>query len=188
MGNGKRASVEFQADGDCGRVARTGGEGHVGLRVLKVRAEVYCNAKSRAILKPLGDGTDGAVWKTDQHTAVKISVDVANHVRELECYERLKERHVDSINGFSVPQLIGFDNDLLAIEMTIVSPPFLLDFGKASLDKKPDYAIDPHIMEDWNTDQAELWEDDWPTVRRLVYALQRYGIYYYDINKNNIRF
>jgi hypothetical protein len=125
---------------------------------------------------------------TDRHTAVKVSFHSTNHVRERDCYERLLEENVASVNGFNIPQLVNYDDKLLVVEMTIVAPPYLLDFGKASLDRKPDYARDPLIMEDWNNDQAELWEDDWPTVRKLVYALQRYGIYYYDLNKNNIRF
>jgi len=34
-----------------------------------------------------------------------------------------------------IPKLIGYDDDLLTIEMTIVSPPFCLDSAGAYLDR-----------------------------------------------------
>ncbi len=54
-------------------------------------------------------------------------------------YLRLRELQVESIRGHAVPQLLHFDDEFLAIEMTIVSPPFCLDFGGAYLDRPPDF-------------------------------------------------
>lgn len=95
---------------------------------------------------------------------------------------------MQTVNGLNVPQLIGFDDDLCAIEMTIVKPPFLLDFGKAYLDEPAPYYADPDIMQEWQDKNAEEWEDRWPQVRKAFYALQRYGIYHYDLNTKNVQF
>lgn len=78
------------------------------------------------------------------------------------------------------------DDDLLVIEMDIVSPPFLLDFGKCYLDRKPDYS--PEVWEDWQRDHEEMWEGRWKLVRRLVWQLEKYGIYHIDPRPGNIRF
>jgi hypothetical protein len=37
------------------------------------------------------------------------------------------------MHGFAIPELIEVDRPLMAIEMTLVRPPFLLDFGKVYL-------------------------------------------------------
>jgi len=41
----------------------------------------------------------------------------------------LRQLYYFPILGFHVPQLLGADDELMAIEMTIVSPPYLLDFA-----------------------------------------------------------
>jgi hypothetical protein len=57
-----------------------------------------------------------------------------------------------------VPQLVHYDDELLAIEMTIVSPPFCLDFGGAYLDRPPDYS--PEVWADWEAEKSDLFEDN----------------------------
>ncbi|WP_145077639.1 hypothetical protein [Aureliella helgolandensis] len=47
-----------------------------------------------------------------------------------------------AIRGFNFPQLIDWSDELMVIEMTIVKPPFILDFGKSSLYFKPEYRSD----------------------------------------------
>ena len=59
-----------------------------------------------------------------------------------------------SIHGFAVPRLIDFDNELLAIEMDVIQPPRILDFGKVTLDRAPDFS--EQTMADWREQQAEL--------------------------------
>jgi hypothetical protein len=44
--------------------------------------------------------------------------------------------------GFNVPQLIGFDDELHVIEMTVVKRPFVLDFAAAYLDVRPEFPED----------------------------------------------
>ena len=55
-------------------------------------------------------------------------------------YQRLAEKKVRSINGLAVPGLMGYDVELLAIEMEVVHPPYLLDFGKAYIDEPSPYS------------------------------------------------
>src|SRR4051812_11316294 len=46
---------------------------------------------------------------------------------------------VTKVHRFAVPKLISWDDDLLIVEIQVVSPPFILDFGKAYLDHPPDF-------------------------------------------------
>jgi hypothetical protein len=90
------------------------------------------------------------------------------------------------LRGFAVPELVDFDDDLLVVEMTIVSPPFLLDFGKVHLDRRPEFSAE--TIAEWRESMKELFEDRWPEVRLLLAALERYGIYYLDAKPGNIMF
>lgn len=47
--------------------------------------------------------------------------------------------------------------------MDIVSPPFLLDFGKAYLDVPPDYS--PEAIADWEAERREIFGDRWVQVQ-----------------------
>jgi hypothetical protein len=51
-----------------------------------------------------------------------------------------------------MPELMGFNDDLSVIEMRIVTPPFILDFAKAWLDRPADFT--PEQMEDWDQEGA----------------------------------
>jgi hypothetical protein len=149
------------------------------------RAELYALRKQRSILDPpLGGGTDGTVWETTRKTALKILRQPEVYAVEVECYKRFLARNVTSIHGFAVPRLIDFDNELLAIEMDVIQPPRILDFGKVTLDRAPDFS--EQTMADWREQQAELWEDHWPTIQRILAALRVMGIYYSDPNPYNI--
>jgi hypothetical protein len=135
---------------------------------------------------PLGDGEDGSVWKSSRKTAVKALERERNYGIELECYQRFKENKITTIQGFSVPQLIGFDDKLWIIEMGIVTAPYILDFAKSWLDRPADYTDE--TLSDWDAQGSELFEDRWPQVRSLLTSLKRFGIYYYDAKPGNIRF
>ena len=73
--------------------------------------------------------------------------------RERRVYERLREAHVLRISGFHVPQLVRFNDELMAIEMTIVTPPFVLDFAGAYLNSPP--AFSDQIWADWEAAKRE---------------------------------
>jgi hypothetical protein len=85
-----------------------------------------------------------------------------------------------------VPQLISHDDEFLAIEMTIVSPPFCLDFGGAYLDRPPDYS--PEVWDDWRKMKSEAFEENWPTVQNILAEFESLGIYIADVNPGNIKF
>ncbi len=135
---------------------------------------------------PLGHGTDGSVWRTGNKTAVKALEHPKNYTTELTCYQRFASNRVTNIQGFSIPQLIGHDDRLLVIEMRIVTAPYILDFAKAYLDRRPDYP--EATWNDWEAEGIERFEDRWPQVKSLIWGLQKYGIYYYDAKPANIAF
>lgn len=65
-----------------------------------------------------------------------------NYENELGCYQILGQHQVTEVQGFNIPQLLGWSDELLVIEMTIVKPPFILDFGKSYLFFPPEYPSD----------------------------------------------
>ena len=69
--------------------------------------------------------------RSDRLTAVKFFDRVDRFARELEVYHVLSARGTSQIAGHAVPELIGADEDLLAIEISIVERPFVLDFAGA---------------------------------------------------------
>lgn len=71
--------------------------------------------------------------------------------------------------------------------MTIVSPPCILDFGKAYVDSPPDYS--PEALAEAEAAERELFsEGEWQQVRLVRAALRRYGICYFDARPSNIMF
>jgi hypothetical protein len=127
---------------------------------------------------PLGSGTDGSVWQTERMTAVKAFLRSPNYSQELNCYKRLEAAHVSRIGKFAVPELVGCSDELLVIEMTLVSPPFIIDFAKSYLDKPPDFS--PEVLADEEERNREVFEDRWRDVKALLWALRQHGIYYMD--------
>jgi hypothetical protein len=86
----------------------------------------------------------------------------------------------------AVPRLIESDDGLLVIEMSIVSAPYLIDFGKAYLDSEPD-----HSAETWaehHQEQREIWEDKYNEVQAVLWALRQLGIFYRDAKPGNLMF
>ena len=135
---------------------------------------------------PLGRGTDGSVWKTYRASAVKALQRERNYRIELECYQRFYDHDVNNLQGFSVPKLIGWNDELSIIEIGIVTPPFIIDFAKSWLDRPPEFSDEQ--WEDWHREGEERFEARWPTVLGLLAALKQYGIYYYDAKPSNIMF
>ncbi len=54
---------------------------------------------------------------------------------------------MDRIGRFVIPRLHKADPGLLIIEMSVVRPPFLIDFGKATVDDNQGWA--PDLMSMW---------------------------------------
>ena len=110
----------------------------------------------------------------------------SNYGRERNVYLRLRRLGVWAIGECQVPRLVDFDDEFWVIEMTLVSPPFVLDFGGAYLDQRPDYSAE--TLAEWEAARSDLFEEDWPRVQAIRAALAGFGIYYYDAHPGNIRF
>ena len=152
------------------------------------RALEFCRSIGKTLARPLGAGTDGTVWQIVENTAIKVFERPENYRDELTCYLRFQSARVKSINGFAVPRLRAYEDSLLAIEMSIVEPPYLLDFGKVYIDRPPPYYHDKTIRRIALEERQELFEDRWQVVEGLLFELEKLGIYYVDAKPGNIRF
>jgi len=85
-----------------------------------------------------------------------------------------------------VPQLLGFDDELWVIEMTVVARPFVLDFAGAYLDFPPDFSEE--VLADWQAEKHEQFGSRWPEVQAILRALEGYGVYMVDVNPGNVSF
>jgi len=137
---------------------------------LEALIETYCNKRCLIVDSCLGVGTQGSVFsvctpKGIRH-AVKFHEREVAYIRERDIYFRLKELDLNDVGGHEIPQLVAYDNELLAIEMTIVSPPFCLDFGGAYLDHRPDYS--PEVWADWRKEKSAAFESNWPVVEKII--------------------
>ena len=106
----------------------------------------------------LGYGSDGSVWHSSRRTAVKAIYHRKNYDHELECYRRLKAAGIRHVGMFDVPFLEDFDDDVLVIEISVVQPPYLLDFGKVYLDQEPTHLYDEQMMVDARRVARTLWQ------------------------------
>jgi hypothetical protein len=71
--------------------------------------------------------------------------------------------------------------------MEIVSPPYLLDFGKAYFNCRAPY--DAAQLDAWYQEMRELWEDDYGRACDLVSVLwSQFRIHYLDVKPGNVRF
>ena len=149
----------------------------------------YCEISgSKLVLNPaLGHGTDGSVWRTSKGTAVKSLFLEKNYRDELECYLRLKSAGVSEILGLAVPTFEDSCDHLLTLEMSIVQPPYLLDFGKVYIDRNPPTIAINNLWQ-WHAEVRDLFEADASRVYSVLNYLKRFGIYYVDPKPANIRF
>ena len=153
---------------------------------LMATAVDYAQQRGRLLMRFLGDGNDGAVWESDQQTAIKALERRDSYVRERDAYLRLQERSIVDLQGFAVPILVDFDDTKQIVEMTVVFPPCILDFAKAYVDRPPDFSAE--VLRDWREETADLFDTDWESVQNLLDALQSLGIFYFDAKPGNIRF
>jgi hypothetical protein len=154
---------------------------------LPTRKALYAQSTNNTLENRLGYGFDGEVWQTSQGFAVKFFDRYPGYCMERDVYERLTEHSVSKIAGHTVPQFIGFNNDLWLVEMSIVKPPFLLDFAKCTIDFEPDFS--PEVMEEAREKWREIFGPRWPDVQNMMNILEhKYGIYMLDPNPRNIMF
>lgn len=137
----------------------------------------------------LGDGKDGIVLVHHLSSAVKFLYDRDNYNRELRAYRALRDAGVDQILDHNVPRLIRNDDGLLAIEMTVVTPPFLLDFASAYTEEEVQWlGFTAEIWAEREAHWAEVFGDCWPDVAAIREAfLRTAGLHLLDLSPNNIR-
>ncbi len=148
------------------------------------RANLYAESRNLTITEQLGGGFDGVVLATQQKTAIKSLNFSALYEQEIAVYHRLAQHKVSNVYGFQVPRLISFDNKTWTFEMSIVSPPFVLDFAGARLDRKPVY--DRQVEREWWKEKEEQFENNWRAVRTMRWKFELLGIYLMDVHPGNV--
>ena len=88
------------------------------------------------------------------------------------------------MQGAQISELIDFDDELWIVEMKTVSPPFVLDFAGAYLDKAPHWPDD--VLLEWQQEKEDQFGADWDRVRMIMATLSRYGIHLADVKPGNI--
>ena len=161
-------------------------------RDLTQAAHEYASRNCLEVRETLGAGIHGLVQVVQGGaalggTALKVFHGEEFFQRELAVYERLKAARVREILGFAVPQLIRADHELLAVEMTVVERPFVLDFAGAYLDNAEPW-FDDEVWETWEADKREKFGPRWPEVQAVLAALEGYGIHMLDVNPGNVAF
>jgi hypothetical protein len=152
-------------------------------------AQAYASQHQLELAERLGFGIHGiifvAVSKIESgRTAIKVHREYEPYFRERMVYERLKRAGITEILDFDVPQFIRADDDLLVIEMSIVSRPFVLDFAGAYLDAPPDFSDE--IWAEWEDGKREQFDVHWPMVQAVLAALEALDIHMVDVSPSNI--
>jgi hypothetical protein len=154
-------------------------------------SRAYAARRQLEIAEPLGSGKDGVVLVTKHKVkaagvAIKVLRFDESYLREKQVYERLTKLEVSKVVGFNVPRLLGSDDGLRVLEMTIVKRPFVLDFAGAYLDARPEFSEE--VWAEWEVEKREQFEAQWPQVRRVLDEFEGMGIYLLDVSPGNIAF
>lgn len=150
---------------------------------LDERRTAYCESRRIQTLDLIGFGLDGFVWKTDRASVVKVCRHTNLFDRELAVYQRLAQHGLKQLQGFTIPQLLDEDAERWVLELSLVAPPFVLDFAAASLDRAPAEMT----SDEWLAEKQRMFGLDWPDVQRLLDGLRLYGIHFPDVHMGNIR-
>jgi hypothetical protein len=154
---------------------------------LAIRADQYVRRfNARREGKPW-TGKDGHVWRTSRPSALKIHERQESYRAERDAYIRLRDLQIRNLDGFSIPEMYGYDDGLLAIDMEIVFPPFIVDFASAHLDFPPDLIEDEgHTLFDLIRERFDDRADD--VIALFGEFAARAGIYLSDPHAGNIKF
>lgn len=151
------------------------------------RANLYLQ-RHRITGAEFDSGTQGHIWRTDRQTALKVHIYQESYLTEAEAYMRLHDRSIRESEGFTIPRMYSRDDGLLAIEMQIVFPPFILDFASARFDSRPD------LIEDEGHTLHDRIRDRFGSARAAKVIdicddlAARAGIYLLDPHPGNIKF
>lgn len=142
------------------------------------------------LIDRLGDGKDGNVFKASSERAVKFLISDELYCRELRAYQILRQRNIARINGFGIPRLARHDDPLRATEMSIVQPPFLLDFASAyTIEEYNRFEFSEDVLAETEAKHSEMFGERWQEVMDLCNAFTRYtGLILLDLSLNNLRF
>jgi hypothetical protein len=147
----------------------------------------YVSQRGLLIEGVLGAGKDGTVYDTNLETAVKLHSVAENYRRERDVYLRLLDREITWVCGLKVPVLRNYDDNLLIIEMTTVTPPYLLDFASAWLDTPPDFSRE--VINEWHQRLRESFGARFPDIMNVLETLANApGVYMLDIHPHNVKF
>jgi len=86
-------------------------------------------------------------------TAVKVREGEKFYRREKTVYHWLDIEEITSIRGATVPMMYSFDDQLWTLKLSLVKPPYVLDFAGAYLHQPPDFSAE--IMEQWEEEKKE---------------------------------
>ena len=155
-------------------------------------AQQYASQHALEIRESLGSGIHGIVRVIKSNNepaerALKLHRDLDPYYREKTVYQCLHANRVDQILGFRIPKPLRFNDEFLAIEMTIVAPPFILDFASARLNDPIQFSEE--IWADWKATKQEEFGSDWPTVENILrHFTNQLEIQILDPSPKNIRF
>jgi hypothetical protein len=154
-------------------------------------AEAYAARHQLRLIERLGFGIHGIVYLVEGNSELGTAVLKAHfgreaYRRELSIYERLAELGVTHIRGFEVPCLLGSDDESWVLKITVVMPPYVLDFAGAYLDFPPKFSDE--IWEEWIRKNEEQFGADWPMAQVILGDLEDVGIHMLDPSPSNIRF
>lgn len=158
---------------------------------LRAIAEAFAAERVREIRERLGFGIHGEVYAAESKegmglSAIKVHFHGAPYRRERDIYLRLREARISSLLGFNVPLLIDFDDRRRAIQMSVVTRPFVLDFAGAQLDWPHEFS--EAIWDEWESEKKEQFGERWRRVKEVLAALEDLGIYQADVSPSNIAF
>ena len=152
------------------------------------RLQVYASHRGAQLMERLGFGQDGLVYATDQESVLKCLRYERLYQNERNVYQRLALLGCEEIAGFNVPKLINSDDELWIVEIQIVTPPFVLDFAGASLDRPSQIFVEmsEDDQQEWIETSIEMYGDEWPLVETLLAQLRRHKIFLADVKPGNI--
>lgn len=94
---------------------------------------------------------------------------------------------MDRIGQFEIPVFHACDTRLLIIEMSVVRPPYLIDFGKATVDDDQGWSGEQMSM--WWDKVNDVFEHDAAIASSIFTQLRdKAGVYQWDLNPANLNF
>lgn len=152
------------------------------------RLRDYAMRRDLRIGRKLGSGIHGVVYEAESNAipafaAVKSHRSQTAFARERDAYLRLRDCDVFRIGRLSVPALLGWDDELCTLEMTLVAAPYCLDFAETWLDEPPDFP--EQVWQDEATKIEELFGEKASEVQEVLAAFRALGLYVFDVSPRN---